>query len=30
MAPVRDRPAEVRAAWAETIDRLVRLGDTGV
>jgi hypothetical protein len=29
MAPVRDRPAEVRAAWAETIDRLVRLGDTG-
>ena len=33
MAPVEDRPSEVRAAWAETIDRMVRLGpdeDAGV
>jgi hypothetical protein len=27
MAPVRDRPARVRAAWAEVIDRMVRLGE---
>jgi len=28
MAPVRDRPAQVRAAWAEVIDRMMTLGDT--
>jgi hypothetical protein len=27
MAPVRDRPAEVRAAWAEMIDRMVTAAD---
>jgi hypothetical protein len=27
MAPVRDRPAEVRAAWAEMIDRMIALAD---
>ena len=27
MAPVHDRPARVRAAWAEVIDRMVRLGE---
>jgi len=27
MAPVHDRPARVRAAWAEMIDRMVRLGE---
>ncbi len=26
MAPVRDRPADVRAAWAEMLDRMVTLG----
>jgi hypothetical protein len=26
MTPVQDRSAEVRAAWAETIDRMARLG----
>ena len=29
MAPVEDRPSEVRAAWAETIDRLARIGPVG-
>jgi hypothetical protein len=27
MAPVRDRSAQVRAAWAEMIDRMVTLGE---
>ena len=26
MAPVSDRPAEVRAAWAEMIDRMLTAG----
>jgi len=29
MAPVRDRPPAIRAAWAEVIDRMMRLGDPG-
>ncbi len=27
MAPVEDRPSEVRAAWAETIGRMLALGE---
>jgi hypothetical protein len=29
MAPVSDRPVEVRAAWAEMIDRMVTAGPLG-